>query len=40
MIKEEPLQSQPFEIRYILKNVPEYGLNEEYAILAIKRVEV
>lgn len=26
-----------YEITYILKNVPEYGLNEDYCILGLRR---
>lgn len=37
--KEHVIQSKPFVITYVLKNVPEFGLNEEYAILSIERVQ-
>ena len=29
-----------FEITYILKNVPEYGLDKDYCILGIKKLEI
>ena len=32
-----PLTSQPFRIIYILKDVPQYGLKDGYAILGIVR---
>lgn len=32
-----PIRSQPFRIIYILKDVPQYGLKNGYAILGIIR---
>lgn len=29
-----------FEIIYVLKDVPEYGLDKDYCILAIKKLEI
>lgn len=29
-----------FKITYVLKDVPEYGLDKDYCILGIKRVEI
>ena len=29
-----------FQITYILKDVPEYGLDKDYCILAIKKLEI
>lgn len=29
-----------FQITYILRNVPEYGLDKDYCILGLKRVEI
>ena len=29
-----------YKITYILKNVPQYGLDKDYCILAIKKLEV
>ena len=29
-----------YRITYVLKNVPEYGLDKDYCILAIKKLEV
>lgn len=37
--KETPTE-ELFQITYILKDVPEYGLDKDYCILGIKRVEI
>ena len=38
--KKEITREELYQITYILKNVPEYGLDKEYCILGIKRVEI
>lgn len=36
----EGYENNVFQITYILKNVPEYGLDKDYCILGIKKLEI
>lgn len=38
--KTDIFEDNLFKITYILENVPEYGLDEDYCILGIKRVYI